>query len=480
MLVARIFTTASLMQMADGFRRVDLKPKRSIEKASTEDDATPTPAQVSYGGLIWPKVLYDYDGTIKDQWLAVKSTGNSNINDVYSGNHVDGGVEESKEENYKWQVRSNFGSGFFKGSSEYQPDPKEDECVKYGDIVYLQVQRHHHRWLSGARVSGETVTKFEGVYTRNWLGNPGSWEWANNETYQWRVMRSDDNTGCIDSSVWTETSGSVSDEEQCVKYYDAVCLQNYARTDRWLSGNRNRTGLVISRNPFESGYEYSVRDTYRWQFGHTPTEVSVAGAWQQVREVGTCHLVNSTFGWSESATQQLVVKAGATAEGVFMVGGVPVHGEVYGGVEWTATRAFQSNGTYSEMTLYCEWDGAYLWQWKFEVARENGVDAGSVNTDFVVPADERPHCLPGMQKDKNYITCQPGQCIYGCGYLAGDTVKIMGSGKVGTITSMPLETYPSGKPVYVTFSDGSAGDYFPELAICKGNCTHYSPHIGIP
>jgi hypothetical protein len=78
---------------------------------------------------------------------------------------------------YKWKVRSNpytFGN---------ERDPKQGDCVKYGDTIFLQ----NHEKDADRMLSGSRGTANEGVLTRN--VKPASKEVKNlREAYEWRIQ----------------------------------------------------------------------------------------------------------------------------------------------------------------------------------------------------------------------------------------------------------------------------------------------------
>jgi len=170
---------------------------------------------------------------------------------VVTGNHLDGGSEQTKNKaTYQWQVRSDAGDG-----SRGSADSKAAKCVQYGDVVFLQNNWMDNRWLSGSRSS-----EGNGVATRNHLDG-GNEENDVKTTYQWQVRS---NAG--DGSHGPRGSADPK-ATQCVQYGDIVFLQNRWMDNRWLSGSRGSGDGVGTWNHLDGGYEENnVKTTYQWQF----------------------------------------------------------------------------------------------------------------------------------------------------------------------------------------------------------------------
>ena len=148
---------------------------------------------------------------------------------------------------YEWIVRSEAGNG----SRRVDTDPKNGQCVKFGDLVYLQNNFMDSRWLNGCRGSWNG-----GVNTRNHLGS--SYEkFSVAKAYQW-IVRSEAGSGNkLDNDP---------KEGQCVKDDESIYLQNNFMDSRWLNGSRGKWNKgVTTRDHLGSTYEReTVAKAYKW------------------------------------------------------------------------------------------------------------------------------------------------------------------------------------------------------------------------
>ena len=53
---------------------------------------------------------------------------------------------------FQWIVLSSTGDG-----TRTFPDPKEGDCLQYGDKIYLPVNSFDYRWLTGGRTGGNKL-----------------------------------------------------------------------------------------------------------------------------------------------------------------------------------------------------------------------------------------------------------------------------------------------------------------------------------
>ena len=172
----------------------------------------------------------------------------------------------------EWILRSEKGSG-----DRSDPDPLESTCVKYGDVIYMQVNVASHRWLNGLRDSNG-----EGVYTRNIYAEP-----VFESVYRWKV-RSTPGTGLLSSP----------DPKQgdCLHRNDVIYLQ--VNDNRWLSGSRNGDGqLVITRNHLDGGYEQGRPFSYEWvvqrELGESMESTSKRDEFGQLASVNGAYVFKS-------------------------------------------------------------------------------------------------------------------------------------------------------------------------------------------
>jgi hypothetical protein len=198
---------------------------------------------VNYGDQVFLQV-----NSLDNRWLSGGRNGGNE--GVITRDHLSSDYElENAENTYKWTVRSTSGDG-----SRNYPDPKQGECLKYGDQVFLQANLLDNRWLSGARGGGN-----EGVLTRDHLSS--SYELKNAEkTYKW-TARSTAGTG-------TRTNSNNQDPGHgaCIEELSLIFLQANLLDNRWLSGGRytlaDNEGVFV-RNRLSSEYE-QAENPYEW------------------------------------------------------------------------------------------------------------------------------------------------------------------------------------------------------------------------
>ena len=130
----------------------------SVQIAPVQIAPSPVPSPdpcepANYGNKIYLQV-----NSLDYRWL----TGgrNSGNYDVQTRN----GFTETDVTSYQWIVRSSIGDG-----TRTFPDPKEGDCLQYGDKIYLPVNTLDRRWLTGGRTSGNEV-----VETRDFFSDTGN------------------------------------------------------------------------------------------------------------------------------------------------------------------------------------------------------------------------------------------------------------------------------------------------------------------
>ena len=188
--------------------------------------------------------MYFQVNNLDDRWLnGGRGAGNAGAHtrDVFGSTYEKGQLNTA----YKWTVRSTPGTG-----SRVYADPKKGQCLKYGDIINLQVNNLDNRWLSGGRGAGNA-----GVATRDHLGS--AYEKNALTAYQW-IVRSSFGNGV--RSYKDPRFG------RCVEDRDVVTLQVNVLDNRWLTGGRGAGNEgVASRDKFGSDYErVNASTSYEW------------------------------------------------------------------------------------------------------------------------------------------------------------------------------------------------------------------------
>ena len=117
--------------------------------------------------------VYFQVNNLDNRWLTGGRGGGNE--GVHTANLLGSDYEQNVIATYQWTVRSTPGNG-----SRLYVDPKKGKCVKYDEIINLQVNNLDYRWLSGGRGTGN-----EGVVSRNHLGS--NYEKRGIAAYQWIV-----------------------------------------------------------------------------------------------------------------------------------------------------------------------------------------------------------------------------------------------------------------------------------------------------
>jgi len=203
-----------------------------------------TCTHVLYGSRVFLQVNF-----MDDRWLS-GGRGRSTAK-VVTRNRRRSRQELRLQNTYKWIVRSTSGTG-----TRAVSDPKQGECLQYGDTIYLQVDSTDNRWLSGGRGGGNAQ-----VVTRNHFQS--SYETNSGATYQW-IVRSEAGNG--DRLPNDRVLG------MCVTHNSVVYLQNAALDNRWLTGGRGYGNAgVHTRDHQGSFYEIlNAKTTYEWIIRNEP------------------------------------------------------------------------------------------------------------------------------------------------------------------------------------------------------------------
>lgn len=178
------------------------------------------PERVRYGASFNMLSVNNIGGQF---WLtgARSGTGNSDIGDRAYTQNIYGNPLRGTADSYKWIIRSQPGNG----DLSYEDPRASEDCVKYGDRVYLQVMSAERRWLSGGRYDGNNRVRAWDMLARG-EGTPQQGDGS----YRWTVR----------SSAGGGPRGDVDPRQgQCVSLNDKVCLQVNNLDNRWLTGGRD-------------------------------------------------------------------------------------------------------------------------------------------------------------------------------------------------------------------------------------------------
>ena len=157
-------------------------------------------------------------------------------------------------ERYRWLVRSHPGD-------PSASDPKNNECIKYGDIIYLNVNGD---WLYRGQWPNSPIAGCDcgGGYYQNTemcsgggccVGTAGNqFESAH---IQWRIRS-------------TIGNGSPDDidpaQDQCIYFQSRIYLQSNSEQNWWLNGGRGGAKHRVWALNFYILYEQTIQDVYEW------------------------------------------------------------------------------------------------------------------------------------------------------------------------------------------------------------------------
>lgn len=403
-----------------------------------------SPEVGSVDSIMYGETLWLQNG---NAWLT--GARNDGSHDVFTRYFFDGGREEGAPLSYSWQVRSNAGNGQI--GSIREVDPAAGQCVKYGDLIFLQSQSIAKRWLTGGRNRGKND-----VFTRNHFANFYE-RISGGLSYRWNV-RSAAGNGTKSSDIRTGKYG------ECVNYDDVVFLQVRSTASRWLVGNTGQGNQeVFTRNQMD-GYEQTHGHTsYLWRFVRSPKDLRARGEWRQEVAVHTTTTYTVKVGWSTNVSREVASEAVLSVKTGFSVNSRTVSNTLSARLASKLSTSLERIGLTTREEKMSAEDGAYVWSWVFSVYRGEEL-VSEVYTDAKVQADKRPHCLPGEGADAKYTVCKPEACIEQCHpFKVGDLVLVTESGRIGEIR----EKSTCDRHFHIAFRDLSFPQWgwYPELAL---------------
>ena len=192
--------------------------------------------------------------SLSNRWLtgARDKKSNERAGDkVYSQNMYHGAFSNSQE-TFKWILRSNAGNG--QANHPLNVDPKASECVRYGDLVYLQVMdvNDNLRWLSGGRTKGNDVVRAYNMLARG----EGSPERGGDGSYKWTVR----------STPGSGPRGFIDPRNgQCVSLNDMVYFQVNNLDNRWLTGGRDSGNENVWTRDGTGDPSWTGGPSYLWE-----------------------------------------------------------------------------------------------------------------------------------------------------------------------------------------------------------------------
>jgi len=161
---------------------------------------------------------------------------------------------------YKWAIRSNAGDGKTidpkTGKLLTKKDPKQDdECIRYGDTIYLQGLHEDNKWLTGGRGKGNNSVFMENLQQTS--PSAGKWILRSAGTKPKNKNRSDKDPR----------------HGQCVRRKDHVNFQATNLDNKYLTGARNNGNWDVYTWDYTQASGFELRSSFQ-ENGQTTSEAA--------------------------------------------------------------------------------------------------------------------------------------------------------------------------------------------------------------
>ena len=250
---------------------VDAENPTTYPTTSPTVSPTETPGEtVQYGDIVYFELKYD------DEFDAIKNDMNITTLWLSGGRGEDFNLVMTRDlianpsegqKYFEWIVRSSV----TESGDRFETDPKNDECVKYGDKVFLQVNRPASRWMSGGRGGASIDYSQVGTYD---VVNKVKETWLTYQ-YKWSIRSNHEIEFGSDSNVQSRKDPK---HGQCVEYTDILYLQAWWKPTHWLTGGRDENITYFPPNesrPMEQVYTKNINQVenvhlFQWEIHNCP------------------------------------------------------------------------------------------------------------------------------------------------------------------------------------------------------------------
>ena len=331
-------------------------------------------------------------------------------------------------------------------------DALHGQCIRYGDIIYLQVTPRV--WLSGVRAESGGVTTTGEIVQALIYHDPSEQGWLSR--YEW-IFRSSLGSGDSDASADVDPARG-----RCVQEHSFVYLQNNNKDHRWMSGGRSAENeQVVTRNALESDYERNGEVSYQWMLrksvgnglrtdGFYCSADSAKGTWVpiDVASQDSTRRANFTGGivarnhnaspfWEKTRPWDLSVMHSVT--GGFRFGDAELDVSWLSGSELFASTSSAVH-THSTTPRFISVGPGQAWQFVYEIS-DISVPSWELRTaDIVVTSskNENPCCLPGLALDANN---PHGPCKLSSPCQCGDSICTVPATEFEVLLSVQTNDY---------------------------------------
>jgi hypothetical protein len=378
------------------------------------------------------------DGT-SDRWLAGITIITQVIPEYCPLFDIRGDGSRDNEPDFRWKFTSTVADG---------PDPKAGECVKYGDLVYIQhpdtgrfMQRGSSNFYSAAFLRTDGAEKM--------------------------LLRSNPGNGVFDSEQTDPAFGL------CIGELDVIYIQYTEESNRWLKGRPLPTPPFLRVGVFANFNVDSEKQNYRWILRRDTTFAAaiscpvrnvLQGYWKNERFVGNEEELTITY---ESTRQQEISTTETTEWGVSVEATVQQSWNFLGqegGVSLTVGGNYARSTAKMARDIVIQTEKREVTQtfqrgviWQFVLELQDLCKSGwefpfntLVQTDNTA---EPPCCLPGEFLDNNNYY---GPCIDPDRCLCSDEVCQRSGGSTPPPPSPTPEPLP-GSPTPTPSAGGDGG-----------------------